>query len=201
MQPKTDARIDAYIEKSAPFAKPVLQHIRALVHQACPDAAETIKWGMPFFEYKGIICNMAAFKNHCSLGFFKAGQMKSSAELQAHNEEGMGHLGKITSLQDLPSDEVLIGYIKEAAALNESGIKKTSSRKTMENKELTIPEEVTRALEMNIAAKSTFNNFAYSHKKEYVEWITGAKKEETRLARLEKTIEKLTNGKKNPSEK
>src|SRR4051794_9461522 len=103
MQPKTDARIDAYIDKSAPFAKPVLQHIRTLVHQVCPEVQETIKWGMPFFDHKGIICNMAAFKNHCSLGFFKAGLMKSAAELQVNNEEAMGHLGKITSLRDLPS--------------------------------------------------------------------------------------------------
>src|SRR3954447_2326744 len=172
MEAKTDVRIDAYIEKSAPFAKPILQHIRALVYQACPDAIETIKWGMPFFEYKGIICNMAAFKNHCSLGFFKAGLMKSAAELQANNGEAMGHLGKITSLQDLPSDEVLIGYIKEAAALNEAGVKKATPKKTKDKNELTIPEDMIQALETNSAAKSTFMNFPYSHKKEYVEWIT-----------------------------
>ena len=195
MQPKTDTRIDAYIEKSAPFAKPILQHIRTLVHQACPDAQETIKWGMPFFEYKGIICNMAAFKNHCSLGFFKAGQMQSAAELQANNEEAMGHLGKITSLQDLPPDEVLIGYSKEAATLNESGIKKATPKKSTEKKELTIPEEVIRALETNAAAKLTFNNFPYSHKKEYVEWITEAKTEATRSKRIATMLEWLQEGK------
>src|SRR4051812_3549391 len=174
MQPKIDARVDAYIGKSAPFAKPILQHIRALVHQACPDATETIKWGMPFFEYKGIICNMAAFKNHCSLGFFKAGLMKSASELEANNGEAMGHLGKITSLQDLPSDEILVGYIKEAASLNESGVKKATPKKATEKKDIAIPGEVTLALETNIAAKNTFTNFPYSHKKEYVEWITEA---------------------------
>ena len=195
MQPKTDTRIDAYIEKSAPFAKPILQHIRTLVHQACPDAHETIKWGMPFFEYKGIICNMAAFKNHCSLGFFKAGQMQSAAELQANNEEAMGHLGKITSLQDLPPDEVLIGYIKEAATLNESGIKKATPKKSTEKKELTIPEEVIKALETNAEAKLTFNNFPYSHKKEYVEWITEAKTEATRSKRIATMLEWLQEGK------
>src|SRR5947209_17857964 len=140
MQPNTDTRIDTYIEKSVTFAKPILRHFRTLVHKACPDATESIKWGMPFFEYKGIICNMAAFKNHCSFGFFKAGLMKSAAELQANNGEAMGHLGKITSLQDLPADEVLIGYIKEAAALNESGVKKATPKKTTEKKELAIPE-------------------------------------------------------------
>ncbi len=195
MSTKTDARIDAYIEKSATFAKPILQHIRALVHQACPDATETIKWGMPFFEYKGIICNMAAFKNHCSLGFFKAGLMKSAAELQANNSEAMGHLGKITSLQDLPSDEVLTGYIREAATLNETGVKKATPKKTAEKKELVIPKEVTEALESNAEAKNTFNNFPYSHKKEYVEWITEAKTEATRTKRIATMLEWLEEGK------
>jgi uncharacterized protein YdeI (YjbR/CyaY-like superfamily) len=195
MQPKTDTRIDAYIEKSAPFTKPILQHIRSLVHQACPDATETIKWGMPFFEYKGIICNMAAFKNHCSLGFFKAGLMTSAAELQANNGEAMGHLGKITSLQDLPSDEVLTGYIKEAASLNEAGVKNTTPKRTTEKKELVIPEDVTQALETNTAAKNTFSNFPYSHKKEYVEWITEAKTEATRIKRITTMLEWLEEGK------
>ncbi|TKK67773.1 hypothetical protein FC093_13565 [Ilyomonas limi] len=195
MQPETDTRIDAYINKSAPFAQPILQHIRALVHQACPDATETIKWGMPFFEYKGIVCNMAAFKNHCSLGFFKAGQMQSAAELQANNEEGMGHLGRITSLEDLPADEVLISYIKEAAALNEAGVKKATPKKTTEKKELIIPDEITKALKTNEAAKTTFTNFPYSHKKEYVEWITEAKTETTRNKRLETMLEWLQEGK------
>ena len=195
MQPNTDSRIDAYIEKSATFAKPILQHIRVLVHKACPDATESIKWGMPFFEYKGIICNMAAFKNHCSLGFFKAGLMKSAAELGASNEEGMGHLGKITSIQDLPSDEILISYIKEAASLNESGVKKAPPKKTTEKKELAIPDEVTQALEANAVARATFNNFPYSHKKEYVEWITEAKSEATRTKRIATMLEWLEEGK------
>jgi len=195
MQPRTDVRIDAYIDRAAPFAKPILQHIRKLVHQACPEVTENIKWGMPFFEYKGIICNMAAFKKHCSLGFFKAGQMKSAPELQANNAEAMGHLGKITSLQDLPKDEVLTGYIKEAAALNEAGVKKATVKKTIENRELSIPDEVTDALKTNAAAKNTFDHFPYSHKKEYVEWIAEAKTAATRNKRLATMLEWLEEGK------
>lgn len=195
MQPKTDARVDAYIEKSASFAQPILQHIRALVHEACPGATEAIKWGMPFFEYKGIICNMAAFKNHCSLGFFKAGQMQSATDLQANNEQAMGHLGKITSLQDLPADEVIKNYIKEAAALNEAGVKKAAPKKSNEKKEVIIPDEITQALETNAAAKNTFTNFPYSHKKEYVEWITESKTEATRNKRLTTMLEWLEEGK------
>ncbi len=195
MQPNTDARIDAYIARSAPFAKPILLHIRALVHQACPDVVENIKWGMPFFEYKGILCNMAAFKKHCSLGFFKAGQMQSASELQANNEHAMGHLGKITTLQDLPADEMLIGYIKEAAALNEAGVKKAIPKKAAEKKELVIPGEITKALSTNETAKNHFDNFPYSHKKEYVEWITEAKTEATRAKRMATMLEWLQEGK------
>lgn len=195
MQTNTNALIDAYIDKAAPFAKPILQHIRKLVHEACPNATETIKWSMPFFEYKGILCNMAAFKNHCSFGFFKAGLMKNAPELLASNEEGMGHLGKITSLKDMPKDEVLIGYIKEAAALNEAGVKKAAPNKPSEIKELAIPAEITQALENNAVAKKTFNNFPYSHKKEYVEWITEARTVVTRNKRVETMLEWLQEGK------
>ena len=195
MQPTTDPRVDTYIDKAAPFAKPILQHIRSLVHEVCPNATEAIKWGMPFFEYKGIICNMAAFKSHCSLGFFKAGLMQNAPELQANNENGMGHLGRITSLEDLPKDEVLKEYIKEAAALNEAGVKKAVPKKTGAPKELIIPDEVTGALQTNAAAKNTFDNFPYSQKKEYVEWITEAKTEATRNKRIDTMLEWLAEGK------
>ncbi len=66
-----DPRIDAYIAKSVPFAQPIMEHCRALIHEACPEVTETIKWGMPSFEYKGILCGFAAFKAHCSFGFWK----------------------------------------------------------------------------------------------------------------------------------
>lgn len=192
---KTDPRIDAYIDKAAPFAKPILQHIRAVVHKACPGIQETIKWGMPFFDYKGIVCNMAAFKNHCSFGFFKAALMANATELLAGNGEGMGHLGKIISLKDLPPDNVLIRYILEAVALNEAGVKKVVPKKTADKKELTIPGEVISALDCNEAAKNTFDKFAYSHKKEYVEWITEAKTEATRDKRIATMLEWLQQGK------
>ncbi len=191
----TDPRIDAYIDKAAPFARPVLQHLRVLVHKACPDIRETIKWGMPFFEYKGLVCNMAAFKKHCSFGFFKAGLMTNAKELLAGNDEGMGHLGRITSTKDLPPDEELIHYIKEAAALNEAGVKKIVPKKTGEKKELLIPATVTVALSNNMIARQTFENFSYSHKKDYIEWIEEAKTGATRIKRIATMIVWLQEGK------
>lgn len=189
--PKTDPRIDAYIEKSADFARPVLVHLRKLIHAACPDVTETLKWSMPSFEYKGILCGFAAFKAHCTFGFWKQSLMESDAF--PRNKTAMGSFGRITSLKDLPSDKVMIGLIHQAMELNEKGVKvkKTPAAK----KDLVVPDDLNKALTKNKKARAQFDKFSYSHKKEYVEWITEAKTEPTRLKRLATTIEWLAEGK------
>ncbi len=187
-------KIDAYIEKSADFAKPILKHFRTVVHKAHPDIEETVKWGMPFFEYKGVICNMASFKQHCAIGFWKASLMTDSHNLfSKDNEAAMGQLGRITSLKDLPPDKILITYIKEAIKLNEAGVK--VEKKTTIKKELEIPSYLISALKKSKKANFAFDNFSYSHKKEYVEWITEAKTEATRNKRLTTAIEWISEGK------
>jgi len=195
--PNTDPRIDAYIEKSADFAKPILQHIRKLVHKACPAVDETIKWSMPYFDYKGsILCNMAAFKQHCAFGFRKASIMKDPEGL--FNKEGhnaMGQFDRITSVKDLPPDKILVAYIKEAAILNEEEIKLPVKPKTAATKELIIPSALTNALNKNKRALNIFTNFSPSNKREYAEWISEAKTEATRNKRIETAIEWIAEGK------
>jgi len=195
--PNTDPRIDAYIEKSADFAKPILQHIRKLVHKACPAVEETIKWSMPYFDYKGsILCSMAAFKQHCAFGFRKASIMKDPEGL--FNKEGhnaMGQFDRITSAKDLPPDKILIAYIKEAAILNEEEIKLPVKPKTAATKELIIPSALTNALNKNKRALNIFTNFSPSNKREYAEWISEAKTEATRNKRIETAIEWIAEGK------
>jgi uncharacterized protein YdeI (YjbR/CyaY-like superfamily) len=192
---KKDERIDAYLEKSAEFAKPILMHLRALVHQACPQIEETMKWSMPFFDYKGAVCNMASFQQHCSFGFWKASLMTDYHKIMTEGHEAPGQLGQIKSLQDLPSDEILVGYIKEAVRLNEEGVKVPAKPKTTEKKELVIPECLVSALETNSVASETFENFSYSKKKDYAEWLNEAKTDDTRYKRLATAIEWLTEGK------
>jgi uncharacterized protein YdeI (YjbR/CyaY-like superfamily) len=194
-----EKKIDAYIAKSADFAKPILLHIRELVHKACPDVEEKVKWGMPFFDYKGeMLCHIASFKQHAVMGFWKAPLMKDSVLLEnAKAETAMGHLGKLTSLKDLPPDKKITAWIKEAMLLNDKGIKLPSKVKPTEKekKELTVPDYFTKALAKNKKAKQVFENFAYSHKKEYVMWITEAKTEETRDKRMETALEWIAEGK------
>ncbi len=187
--------INAYIEKSAPFAKTILIHLRKLVHQACPCVEEKIKWGMPFFDYKGPLCNMAAFKQHCSFGFWKAALMKDPILLRnAESEVAMGHLGRLTSVKDLPSDKKIISYLKEAMQLNEDGIKALKVKK--ENTEvITIPSYFTEHLNKNIAANKHFNNFSVAKQREYINWIEEAKTEPTRVKRLAQAIEWIAEGK------
>lgn len=192
---KKDERIDAYIEKSADFAKPILTHLRKLVHEASPEITETMKWSMPFFDYKGTVCNMAAFKQHCSFGFWKASLMNDSHKIMTESSEAHGQLGQIKSLDDLPSDEILIAYIKQAIELNEKGVKVQTKAKPTEKKELVIPEFLVSALEENSSASEHFENFSYSKKKDYVEWLNDAKTETTRQKRLADAIEWISEGK------
>ncbi|HEV8081074.1 MAG TPA: YdeI/OmpD-associated family protein [Chitinophagaceae bacterium] len=191
---KKDSRIDLYITKAKPFAQPILNHLRDLVHKGCPDIEETVKWGMPSFDYKGPFCSMAAFKEHAAFGFWKASLMKDAEKLKDNQQSAMGHAGKIKSLKDLPSDKTLISWIKEAAKLNDDGIK-LPPRKKSENKDLIIPDYFTKALSKNKKALQAFEKFPPSHKKEYVQWITEAKTEDTRNRRMETALEWIAEGK------
>jgi uncharacterized protein YdeI (YjbR/CyaY-like superfamily) len=189
--------IDAYIAKSADFAKPILEHLRELVYKACPDAAEKMKWSFPHFDYKGeMMCSMAAFKQHAVFGFWKAALMKDPILIKnAQSEVAMGHLGRITSLKDLPSDKKIIAWIKEAMDLNDKGIKLAPKPKSIEKKEILLPDYFTKALHKNKKALQLFTAFSYAHKKEYIEWITAAKTEETRNKRIAGGIEMIAEGK------
>jgi uncharacterized protein YdeI (YjbR/CyaY-like superfamily) len=190
--PTKDPRVDAYIAKSADFAKPILNHIRRLVHAACPDAQETVKWQMPHFEHKGIICGMAAFKQHCALIFWKRSLIFGETGAK---DSSLGQFGRITSLADLPADKALTGYIKKAVELNEAGVKNPLRAKAKLNKEVVVPDYFLAALKKNKKALATFENFSPSHKREYIEWITEAKREETRAKRLQATLKLLAEGK------
>jgi len=192
---KRDKRVETYIANSAPFARPVLNHLREIVHQGCPDAEETIKWGMPFFEYKDeILCNMASFKKHCSFGFWKASILSDPDHiLELVGKTSMGSLGQLTDLSDLPPNRILIKYIKAAAKLNKEGVK--VAQKSTAKKELEVPEYFAKVIARNKSALKTFNSFSNTNRKEYVEWVTGAKTEETRSKRLDTAIEWLAEGK------
>ena len=189
-------QIDAYVAKSADFAKPILNHLRELVHKTCPDAEEKMKWSFPHFDYKNeMLCSMAAFKQHCSFGFWKAALMKDPVLLEtAKSEAAMGHLGKITSLKDLPPDKKIIAWIKEAMKLNDER-KKVVKTKPVVKEELAVPGYFTAAVKKNKRAWATFETLAPSAKKDYVEWVTEAKTEETKNKRLAQSIEWMAEGK------
>ena len=189
--------IDEYIEKLAPFAQEILNQIRSTVHHFCPECKEEIKWSFPNFTYKGsILCSMAAFKQHCSFGFWLQSEMTDTHEIfKREKEGGMGSLGKMQSILDLPSSDILGSYILEAKALIDAGVKIKKAPTTKEKQNLEIPELLLDALKKDKIAQDTFNQFSYSHKKEYVEWINGAKTEATAVRRVETTISNIQEGK------
>ncbi len=191
-----DKRIDAYIARSAGFARPILSHLRGVIHRACPDVEETLKWGFPHFQYHGILCGMGAFKEHCTFGFWKAALMKNSSKLRSkEGKDAMGNFGRIEKLADLPSQSILMDYVREAAELNEKGIRLPAKPKPAGSRKLVVPGYFKKALENNKTASKTFEAFTYSHKKEYLEWITEARTEETRNRRIATALEWIGEGK------
>lgn len=194
---KKSPAVDAYIAKSADFAIPILEHLRYLVHKACPEVEETIKWGMPSFDYKGPFCSMAAFKQHAVFGFWKGKLLKDPKKyLQKRSSEGgnaMGFLGRMMSVNDIPPNGVMVEFIKQAKKLNDEGIKIPKGKAAAVK--LTIPPYFKKALLKNKKALATFNAFSPGNKKEYVVWVTEAKTEATREKRLKTALEWMAEGK------
>jgi uncharacterized protein YdeI (YjbR/CyaY-like superfamily) len=191
--PKKDPRVDAYIAKSAEFAQPILKHLRKVVHSGCPNVEETMKWSMPHFDYNGVMCGMAAFKEHCAFGFWK-GELIFGGEKKVE-QDAMGHFGRITSLADLPNERTLTSYVRKAAELNEKGVQAPGRARQKKKPPLTIPDYFNAALKRNAKARKTFENFSTSQRREYVEWVSEAKREETRKQRLATSMEWLGEGK------
>jgi uncharacterized protein YdeI (YjbR/CyaY-like superfamily) len=189
--PTTDPRVDAYIEKSRDFAKPILTRIREMVHEACPAVVEKIKWSSPFFDYNGqMMCGMAAFKEHCSLIFWKASLIEG---VPANGDDSRGSFGRLTSVKELPSRKVFAGYIKAAMALNDAGI--TVKRARTVKPEAKVPKELAAALKRNRKAATTFASFPPGQRREYCDWISEAKREETKSKRVAQAIEWIAEGK------
>lgn len=190
---KKDPRIDAYIAEAKPFARPILKRLRKLMHQGCPDLEETMKWSMPHFDHRGtMMAGMSAFKEHCAFGFWKSSLLEGAKT--GRSREAMGQFGRITSLADLPSEAKILKLVREAAKLNEAGI--TVKRpKAAAKAALPVPADLAKALARNKQAKAAFESFPPSHRREYIEWLLEAKREETRSARLEKAIAAIAEGK------
>jgi uncharacterized protein YdeI (YjbR/CyaY-like superfamily) len=196
MDPKTanvDPRVDAYIAKAAPFARPILAHLRHTVHAACPDVEETLKWSMPFFVYRGSnLCHMAAFKAHCAFGFWRG---KEIPGLDPQGEaNAMGNLGRVLSLDDLPPKRRLTGFIKTAMKLAESGAKPVRTAAT-KRAALEMPADFAAALAAHPAASRGYEAFAPSAQLDYLEWILEAKRDATRAARIATAVEWIAEGK------
>lgn len=191
-------RVDEYIIKSADFAIPILDYWREIVHAACPDVKETIKWSMPFFEYNNYnLCNMAAFKNHCRFHFWLASKMSDPDKLFSEDQEatGMSQFGKITKVEDLPTEDQIIALIHDAMSLIDKGVKLTKDPAKKVVKELEIPDYFLEAIDDNPDAQENFKRFTLSQKKEYVDWIVEAKSITTRLKRMEQAVNWMEEGK------
>ncbi|MBX3460201.1 MAG: YdeI/OmpD-associated family protein [Planctomycetes bacterium] len=185
--------VDTYIAKAADFAQPILKRIRALYHKAFPAIEEEIKWGVPAFTHKGIVGSMAAFKAHVGMAFWKGKLLKDPSGVMGDRAESAMGAVRATSVNELPADKVLIDLIQQAVALNESGIKlpKADPKKAQAK----VPADFKAALAKNKQATKFWTAFSPSKKREYVEWITGAKQQATRDKRLKQAIEWIAENK------
>ncbi len=184
---KKDPRVDAYITRSSEFARPILRHLRELVHRGCPDVVEDIKWGMPHFQYGGMFCGMAAFQGHCTFGFW------NRAMKIGKNKEAMGQFGRITDLRVLPKDAVILGYVREARRLSDEGIRLGPIRR--KRKPLPVPPKLTAALKKKAGASARFRALSPSQRREYSEWIGEAKTDTTRDKRIGIAVGRIAEGK------
>lgn len=189
---KRDLKVDAYIAEAAPFARPILRRLRKIVHAGCPAVEETIKWGFPHFVYKGNIAGMAAFKQHCVFGFWKDALLFNREN--GEQKEAMGQFGRLTHVSELPAEKVMIGYVKKAAALNEDGVK-VERGAGQAREPIAQPDDFAAALKKNARASKTYENFSASKRRDYLEWITEAKRDQTRRQRIATSIEWLAEGK------
>lgn len=186
----TDPRIDAYIAGRAAFAQPILARLRAAVHRACPEAEETIRWSMPSFSYKGkILAQMAAFKAHASFGFWHG-----EAAGDAARGGAMGQLGRLTTLADLPDDAELDAMIRRAAALIDAGPPPRAATPKEPRAAPALPDALAAALEA-AGARAAFDALAPGCRREYLEWIAEAKRDETRARRIATTVAQAADGK------
>jgi len=187
----TDPRIDAYIDRQADFAKPILRHIRARMHAVCPDVVETVKWSRPFFDYKGSpLAIMSGFKAHASFGFWRRDALATGQE-----GEAMGQFGRLTSVADLPGNAEFDALIREAAALVDAGEGAIKRKAKPARPELEVPLELAEALAGDAAATATFDAFPPSCRRDYSEWIGEAKRPETKAKRVAEAIAMLREGK------
>jgi uncharacterized protein YdeI (YjbR/CyaY-like superfamily) len=194
-------KVDVYTAKSKPFAQPILNHIRELVHKACPGVVETIKWSRPFYEYKGaILANMSAFKEHCSFGFWGEEISAVLRDAKVLQPDAMGSLGRLTRIDDLPADKQMLSLLRQAVAFIDSGqyTSPIAARQRVVKAPTPPPQapgEFTKALKANKRASAAFAAFSPSCKKEYVEWIADAKRAETRDKRISTAIDWISEGK------
>jgi uncharacterized protein YdeI (YjbR/CyaY-like superfamily) len=194
-------KVDAYVARVQPFAQPIMEHLRRLVHKACPDVEETIKWSRPFFEYRGaILCNMSAFKEHCSFGFWGEEMSAVLREAKVLRGDGMGSLGRITSLANLPSDKQMLGWLRQAAGFVDSGqcTSPIAARRKVAKAPKPVlekPAEFATALKRNKKAAAVFAAFSPTCKREYIEWIAEAKRAQTRDKRIATALEWIAEGK------
>lgn len=191
--PRHDDRIDVYIGRSAPFARPILQYLRLVVHEACPGVEETMKWSMPHFTHAGkILAGMSAFKQHAA---FAVPMLDRSEGDPRKRGEAMGNYGRILALADLPGRSALIAQLQQATAAIDAGAKLRGTRRDTPRPELPMPDDFAHALAENDAARAHFNGFAPGKQREYLEWIIEARQEVTRTRRIAQAVEWLSEGK------
>jgi hypothetical protein len=195
-----NAQVTAYAAAMPAYAQPIFAHLRALIHTTCPDTDEAIKWSIPHFERDGdYLCIFAASPGHASFTFYKQ-QLMSDPRLRDNlNLPAIKRfMGRLTSLSDLPDDATLAAMLQEAADLNARGVRlpdRAPKTPPVIDMPSAVATAVATALAANPAAQAVWDAKSAAWRKDYLVWITAAKTDPTRDARIAEALDWIADGK------
>lgn len=187
-------QINLYIAEQPEWQRKLLVRLRQLIHSTDAEVEETWKWNSPHFDHQGIMVGLQAFKEHVAVWFHKGSLIKDPKKLfealPKGEEKGMRSYKLFEG--DKLNEAAFIDLVKQAVALNAKGTKLTDAKPA--RKALVIPEDLEHVLHKDPTAWANWEAFNYSCKKEYIEWVTDAKQEETRKRRIAQALEKIREG-------
>lgn len=184
IHPNAKQEIDAYIDEMQPFAKAICKKLRSIILKADDSIQEDWKWG-PHYSSNGMVCGYGGFQKHVKFTFFNGAGMKDPKKLFNHCVDNeFSRSIKYTDIKEI-DEKTIAEYVKDSVAVNEKGFKRETKNKTIE-----VPADLQQALDKNKTAAAFFKDLSYVYKKDFVEWVTSAKREETRKDRISKVVEK-----------
>ncbi|MCB0792148.1 MAG: DUF1801 domain-containing protein [Flavobacteriales bacterium] len=187
-------RINSHIAEQDEWKRRLMVRLRQLIHQVDPGIEETWRWNGPHFDRNGIMLGMSAHKTCVSIWFHKGALLKDPRRLFEPLEKDEAKGMRVYKLKesDAIDEKAFTELVKQAVKLNEDGVKLSEAKPA--RKTLVVPPELESVLKKDQHAMTNWEGFSYSKKKDYIEWVTDAKREETRKRRIAQAFQLIRDG-------